>query len=622
MCFTEGSQGMAPSPRGVLYGPIKDWDKGGSKVLLELGGEGGGQWRQFVLENVISWHGIPEFGERGRKALLQAGSNTENRRREWLGEEDWDIHISRQERLGREEEEVLRVRDGPSAERAIEILTKGLAIQDALVNGHLEGFDVAYSQQAEEDGLLESITVRPMRANGSVLDGMSRRWILATLKSKKKREPHGPATEVLARAAARLEEKEQEEEARYEVTKDNAAKKRKITLPTGSLKVSDLEIELGGKGPAWRIEDGRVDWAEGMVPDSSPGLKNSRHAVEELSEGEVEEIAKGIVEGLGEKEEASSEEEDLEMEEERGGGKNVRSPWTSREHRGIIFDMIENGLVLKEVGELLPKERSWKSKRNANLARSLIVAYGEYVEGGWCMDGDQSGKGGWKALLDTVVNKGDLDEIKRMVKAGQLAGVEREMAEVKKQLALLVVALGAGTPEQEAEAKRIINARRGRAEEEKRKLAEVKKVEKKDREAEIHRREEERNREEAAKIAEQVQKVKESQARAWEACEAHIEELKGKNRVGLKAEELINLGQEMKKAEELKKKIEVEAAVPMENLVGKSRLVVNGEVLKVVKVVMGHMQPIDAKGKANLEAAVGKVNNLLRVKGVTEGYTP
>ncbi|RPB20405.1 hypothetical protein L211DRAFT_870687 [Terfezia boudieri ATCC MYA-4762] len=551
---TEVSQGMAPPPRGVLYGPIKDWEKGSSKVLLELGEEGGGQWTQFVLENVSNWHNIPEFGERGRRALLQAGSNIENRRREWIGDEDWDIHISRQERLGREEEEVLRVKDGLSAERAMEILTKGLAIQDTSVNGHLEGFDVAY--------------IRPMRADGSVLDGMSRRWILAIPKAKK-RETQGPAKEVLARAVARLVEKEQEEEA--------------------------------------------------------------RHADKGLSEREVEEIAKGIVEGL--EEEASSKEEDLEMEEERGG-KNVRSPWTSREHRSIIFDMIENGLVLKEVGDLLPKERSWKSRRNANLARSLIVAYGECVEGGWCVDGDQSGKRGWKALLDMVVDKGDPDEIKRtveeerlwrsasQVKAGQLAAVEQEMAEMRKQLALLAVALGAGTLEQEAEAKRTINARKGRAEEERRKLAEVKKVERKDREVETHRREEERNREEAAKLVEQVQKVKESQVKAWEACRAHIEELKGKNRAGLRADELINLGQEMKKAEELEKKIEAEAVVPTENLVGKFRLVVNGEVLKVVRVVMGHMQPIDVKGKADLEGAVGKVNNLLRVKGVTEGYTP
>lgn len=82
----EGSQGMAPPPRGVLHGLIKDWGKGSSKILLELGEERGGQWRQFVLENMTSWHSILEFGERGRRALLQASSNTESRRREWLGE--------------------------------------------------------------------------------------------------------------------------------------------------------------------------------------------------------------------------------------------------------------------------------------------------------------------------------------------------------------------------------------------------------------------------------------------------------------------------------------------------------------------------------------------------------
>lgn len=37
---------------------------------------------------------------------------------------------------------------------------------------------------------------------------------------------------------------------------------------------------------------------------------------------------------------------------------------------------------------------------------------------------------------------------------------------------------------------------------------------------------------------------------------------------------------------------------------------------------MGHMQPLDGKGKVELESAVGKVNNMLRMKGLAENETP
>ncbi|RPB20384.1 hypothetical protein L211DRAFT_852340 [Terfezia boudieri ATCC MYA-4762] len=106
------------------------------------------------------------------------------------------------------------------------------------------------------------------------------------------------------------------------------------------------------------------------------------------------------------------------------------------------------------------------------------------------------------------------------VKFSQLMGLERELAEVKKQLTLLAVSLGVGTPEQVAEAKRTINTRRGRVEEEKRKQEELKKVEKKRREEEATRKQEGLNREEAIRLARQASKLKESQEKAREACEA------------------------------------------------------------------------------------------------------
>ncbi|RPB21817.1 hypothetical protein L211DRAFT_851268 [Terfezia boudieri ATCC MYA-4762] len=90
----------------------------------------------------------------------------------------------------------------------------------------------------------------------------------------------------------------------------------------------------------------------------------------------------------------------------------------------------------------------------------------------------------------------------------------------------------------------------------------------------------------------------------------------------MKAHELIEVGQKLKEAEDMKRKVEQEMASPVESSVGKTRQVVVGELFKIVRVVMGHMQPIDVKGKKELKEVVRKVNNILKMKGLTEEVTP
>ncbi|RPB18027.1 hypothetical protein L211DRAFT_854559 [Terfezia boudieri ATCC MYA-4762] len=210
----------------------------------------------------------------------------------------------------------------------------------------------------------------------------------------------------------------------------------------------------------------------------------------------------------------------------------------------------------------------------------------------------------------------------REVKKGQLAGVERELAKVKEQLALLAVSLGAGTLNQITQAKRTLNAQKGRVEEEKRKEEEVRKVERRKKEMEAKGREEEKHKEEAEKLVTQSKALRDSQIKAKEACEDSIRELVARDKSRMKAHELIEVGQKLKEAEDMKRKVEEELASPLESTVGKTRQVVAGEVFKSVRVVMGHMQPLDLKGKGELEGAVGKVNNMLRMKGLAEKKTP
>jgi len=72
----------------------------------------------------------------------------------------------------------------------------------------------------------------------------------------------------------------------------------------------------------------------------------------------------------------------------------------------------------------------------------------------------------------------------------------------------------------------------------------------------------------------------------------------------------------------LKDKLEAEGKVVPENKVGEKRVVVGNKVLKVAKIVLAHIQPIDRRGKAEVEDGVNKVNSLLRVKAITSNTIP
>lgn len=64
---------MPPLNKDILFGPIRNWSNGESKVLLKLDKEERVKKRwQFVLEDVINWHKISAFGEEGADVLRNA----------------------------------------------------------------------------------------------------------------------------------------------------------------------------------------------------------------------------------------------------------------------------------------------------------------------------------------------------------------------------------------------------------------------------------------------------------------------------------------------------------------------------------------------------------------------
>ena len=80
--------------------------------------------------------------------------------------------------------------------------------------------------------------------------------------------------------------------------------------------------------------------------------------------------------------------------------------------------------------------------------------------------------------------------------------------------------------------------------------------------------------------------------------------------------------EKLKEAMVLKDKLEAEGKVVSESKVGEKRVVVGNQVLKVTRIILAHMQPIDGRGKAEVEDGVNKVNALLREKVINHNKIP
>jgi len=153
---------MVRPPKGVIFGPLTNWGAGGSKALFEYNDEGGvKKVKQFVLEDISNWNVIPRFTELNGPERLTAAAQRTITRYEEATEEDgsWDEKIMSMERMGRMEEEVIRVTDGSTAERAIEILERSYLIQDATLHEDFDEASCQYEQQDSADNVLERIVV-------------------------------------------------------------------------------------------------------------------------------------------------------------------------------------------------------------------------------------------------------------------------------------------------------------------------------------------------------------------------------------------------------------------------------------------------------------------------------
>jgi len=280
---------MALYPRGVLFGPVKDWGQGSTKLLLESDGEGDLKVRhQLTLENVTNWLSIPKFQELGGEVALAMAVSTSTRQcKEFAGKGSFELAVTSIERKGRGDEEIFEVVDDTTAERAIELLNRGLAIQDEAVNGSMEGLDVQHQTMETLDEVLESIVIRPLKPTGEPVEDMGYQLNLSTPRKMIRKEVGTPAVR-LARIEEALE-KDEDMESKNEVMRKKSAQKGKGKLTKGrvtldmlneKMEISGTEVEprkfeevmsnlFATHPPSWKLEDSQKGCSQETTQQST-----------------------------------------------------------------------------------------------------------------------------------------------------------------------------------------------------------------------------------------------------------------------------------------------------------------------------------------------------------------
>jgi len=199
--------------------------------------------------------------------------------------------------------------DDSTAERAIELLSRGLVIQDEAANGSMEGLDVQHQTMETLDEVLESIIIRALKPSGEPVENMGYQLSLSTPKRITRKETGTPAVQ-LARIEEALE-KDEEMESENEVMRKKSAKKGKGKLTKGGVTLDTLQKEMEifeeatetrkfdevrsnlftTHPPRWKLEDSQRGWsqettqqsiktaAEVVIPDSDNDMDSDDESI-------------------------------------------------------------------------------------------------------------------------------------------------------------------------------------------------------------------------------------------------------------------------------------------------------------------------------------------------------
>jgi len=377
--------------------------------------------------------------------------------------------------------------------------------------------------------------------------------------------------------------------------------------------------------PAVPVVKMEVDRGEGKAPE---GLNVSKHVVKKLSYEEVKKVAKEMRTGNAGCEEDREENEDMKGEEEEEKEITLNRPCDNRTLTDLIICIMLNGMVMTAMSELEKGKKWWKSAQDYKTAKGQVLAARWMIEAELYASGLGEGKE-WKKLKEEVrTGRSEVEAIDMAeaamtfhkaakVNTGDLSRIKSQLEKLTKQVFILACLSGEGSMEDQAQAKRQAAQRKVEAEKNAEKAKQIKKIEL-DKKAQAEKLKKDQEEEKKAReVPAQVDAVWKGRLAAWESINNTVEVLTAKAKQAVTPVEIVSVGEKLKEAMTMRDKLEVEGKVIPESKVGEKRVVVGNKVLKVAKIILVHMQPIDGRGKAELEDGVNKVNALLREKAIT-----
>ena len=213
-------------------------------------------------------------------------------------------------------------------------------------------------------------------------------------------------------------------------------------------------------------------------------LYESKYVLKELIEEEKIEMVQEIkVKEEGEIKENKKIKEEAEVKREL-----KHTLYKVRNRLNLYKLILENDVVVEEFKVLLNKEKQQKLAKDVNLAKRLIVAAGDVIEGRYWKGKDMERKDQQKAITELVIENNNMQLLRdisrakriwrtiRINKKGQLAGIEKQWKGIRKQLTVLAVVIGAALQKEKGEKKKVINFNKTRVQVKKKKDAKGKTI--------------------------------------------------------------------------------------------------------------------------------------------------
>jgi len=382
--------------------------------------------------------------------------------------------------------------------------------------------------------------------------------------------------------------------------------------------------------PAVPVVKMEVDRGEGKSPE---GLNVSKHAVKKLLYEEVKKVAKEMRTGNAGCEEDKEENEEMKGEEAEEKEISWYRPCDNRTLTDLIICIMLSGRVMTAISQLEKGKKWWKSAHDYRTGKGQVLAAGWMIEAELYAGGMGEGKG-WKKLKEDIrAGRSEVDAIDMAeaaitfhetakVNSGDLSRIESQLEKLTKQVAMLACLNGVESTEDQAQAKRQPSQKKAEAEKNAEEAQQIKKIEL-DKKAQAEKMKKDREEDKNAKELEaQTDALWKSRLAVWESVNTTVKELTTKVKQAVTPAEIVQVGEKLKEAMTMREKLVVEGKVVAESKVGEKRVVVGNRVLKVAEIILAHMQPIDGRGKAEVEEGVNKVNSLQWEKAVTNNAIP